>query len=348
MATFYEALKVKEQIAKDLLKRKDILGVGIGYYNPKKPKDGASIIVYSQKVVAHSTSKSNSKPMPIPKKISAKIKGKQLNVPVRVIKNDSFRPNIETAGTRFSRRIRPVQAGYSVGTVNWSGTGGVVVTNRNQLYLLSNNHVLNKNNSTGYTATLQPGGADGGKVSRDRIGSLNRFVKLRKTNNYIDAALAIPINNKVLSTKYAVIGSLRGHLKSYSVGSKFIKVGRTTGLTGGRVESINTDVKVDYGNYGRLGQIQFKNQTIITSTKPISKPGDSGSVWINYNNRFAAAVNYAGTADGKLSVSYPIHWAMQAFNTSVAASSNRIGNIASTGSENYDSSYTRPDRKSVV
>jgi len=50
---------------------------------------------------------------------------------------------------------------------------------------------------------------------------------------------------------------------------------------------------------------------------PISLPGDSGSVWIKYSNRYAAAVNYAGTADGKLSVSFPVHWAMQVFKTSI-------------------------------
>ena len=338
MATFSEASKAKKEIAKELLKRKDILGVGVGYYNPKNPKEGAGIIIYSQKAVAHIASTAKK----LPKKVEVNIKGKKLNIPVRVIKNDKFRSNIARAS--FTKRIRPVKAGYSIGPADWSGSGGIIAINypkKNQLFLLSNNHVLNKNNSSGYSETLQPGGADGGNKTKDRFGKMYKFVKLKKNSNYIDGALCIPVSNRLLSTKYPYVGKLKGHLKAYGVGTKFIKVGRTTGLVGGRVESINTDVKVDYGKYAGLGEIQFENQTIVRSTVPISKPGDSGSVWINYYTRSAAAVNFAGTADGKMSISYPIHWAMQVFNTRVATSINGGGRIISSKTKN-NSNYTSP------
>lgn len=332
MASFYEVIKAKEQISNKLLQRKDVLGVGVGYSNPSNPKEGASIIVYSQKTTANTLTVANS--------ITTKVNGKKISVPVRVVKNESFHPNSNTLSTNYSMRIRPVKAGYSIGTPNWSGTAGIVVTNstKNRLYVLSNNHVLNKNNQAGYTETIQPGGADGGKTVRDRIGRLYQFVKIKKQNNYLDAAISIPLNNSLLSTKYAIIGNLKGHSIRYKIGDKFIKVGRTTGLVGGWVESINTDLKVNYGNYSGLGEVQFRNQTIIRSNMPISLPGDSGSVWINYNNRYAAAVNYAGTADGKLSVSYPVHWAMQVFNTSIPVSKS-LGSLVSSKS---DSTSTNP------
>lgn len=334
MATFYEASKAKEQVADSLLKQSGILGVGVGYYNPKNPKDGAGIIIYSQKAAAQT--------MSIPNIVSATVKGKSLKVPVRIVKNNLFKPNLSIKASRFTRRIRPVQAGYSVGTPRWSGTGGIVVKNSNgtRLFLLSNNHVLNKNNSSGYTETTQPGGADGGRSVRDRIGRLYSYVKLKKTNNYIDGAISIPTNNKLLSTSYAILGKLKGHYVNYRVGSKFVKVGRTSGLVGGWVESINTDVKVNYGSYGGLGEILFRNQTIIKSNMPISLPGDSGSVWVDYKTKYAAAVNYAGTQDGKLSVSYPIHWAMQAFKINVATLSKSNQQLSVQGNDNK--AYTRP------
>lgn len=333
MATFYEVSKAKEQVVENLLKQSGILGVGVGFYDPKNPKNGASIIIYSQKAVAQT--------MSIPNTISATIEGKNLKVPVRIVKNNPFKTNLSTAPTQFTRRIRPVKAGYSVGTPKWSGTGGVVVTNsaRTRLFLLSNNHVLNKDNSSGYTETLQPGGADGGRSVKDRIGRLYSYVKLKKSSNYIDGALSIPSSNRLLSTSYAILGNLRGHFVSYKVGARFVKVGRTTGLVGGWVESINTDVKVNYGSYGGLGEILFKNQTIIRSNVPISLPGDSGSVWVDYKSKRAAAVNYAGTQDGKLSVSYPIHWALQAFKMNVATI-NQSSQLSDKSKA--DKSYTRP------
>lgn len=334
MATFYEASKAKEQVADSLLKQSGILGVGVGYHNPKNPRGGASIIIYSQEVVAQAIA--------IPNTISAMVEGKNLDVPVRIIKNNPFKSNSITKSTSFTRRIRPVKAGYSVGTTKWSGTGGVVVTNSNgtRLFLLSNNHVLNKDNSSGYTETLQPGGADGGHTVRDRIGKLYSYVKLKKSNNYIDGAITIPTTNKILSTSYAILGRLKGHFISYKVGSRFVKVGRTSGLVGGWVESINTDVKVNYGSYGGLGEILFRNQTIIKSNMQISLPGDSGSVWVDYKTKRAAAVNYAGTQDGKLSVSYPIHWAIQAFKINVATLSKSNQQLSDQGDDNK--AYTRP------
>ena len=52
MATFHEALKHKNRLSPVLLKRAEVMGVGVGYADPKKPTSGASVIVYThQKIV---------------------------------------------------------------------------------------------------------------------------------------------------------------------------------------------------------------------------------------------------------------------------------------------------------
>lgn len=344
MASFDEVFQAKEQIARNLLKRKDVFGVGVGYYDPKNPKKGAGIIIYSnQQPTSQPTVSASSSSKKESNTVTTKINGKTVTIPIRIVKNDSFKANVSVRSTNFTRKIRPVRAGYSVGTTKWSGTAGLIVTNypgRNRLYVASNNHVLNLNNTNGYTETVQPGGADGGKSGRDRIGRLYRFVKLRKSNNYLDAAISIPLRNSLLTPKYALIGNVKGHYANYRIGARFIKVGRTTGLVGGVVESINTDLKINYGTYGKLGSIYYKNQTIIRSNQPISLPGDSGSVWLDSRNFYATAVNYAGTSDGKLSVSYPIHWLMQAFRTRVAVPGLQSGYVIQL--KGADNSYTQP------
>lgn len=321
-------------MSKKLLKRKDIIGVGVGYFNLGKPTKGATIILYTNQFAPTIQT--------FPSHLSAKVKGKILNIPIRVIKNKPFTANITQISSVYKKRIRPVRAGYSVGYANSSGTAGLIVTNnKNQLFICSNNHVLNKNNSKGVSETIQPGGADGGRAKKDRIGRLNRFVRLRKTNNYLDAATSIPIKNSLLDPRYPSVGTIPGHYKSYKVGWNFIKVGRTTGRVRGRVQSINTDVKVDYGGYGGLGEIEFKNQTVVVNSKPISLAGDSGSVWLRAKDRYATAVNFAGSGDGRISICFPIHWFMQVFKTRVARTTGGKGKVKKIESK-ISNVYTRP------
>ncbi|MGE5703395.1 MAG: hypothetical protein ACM32O_12765, partial [Clostridia bacterium] len=310
MATFYHAYLAKEKLSRSMIHKNGIAGVGVGYVNPKNPKLGAGVVVYT-------TSNKVSITNAAPQSVQLSVKGSTVSVPVRTIPSGKFHSFADVDPRRFRERIRPVPAGYSVGHPEASGTAGLIVVNypaRTRLYICSNNHVLNKNNSTGYTETIQPGGADGGRTVRDRIGRLDRFVRLRRNgDNFLDAATSKPLRNSLLSPTYATVGVLPGHVRSYSVGDRFKKVGRTTGFVRGVVESINTDLFINYGKYGGLGSIRFRNQTVITSSMPISLPGDSGSVWLRAKDNFAAAVNFAGTSDGKRSIAYPVQWFMQVF-----------------------------------
>ncbi|PUA40479.1 hypothetical protein C8Z91_03190 [Paenibacillus elgii] len=311
VATFMAALQMKRKMAPHILKKSGVHGVGIGYKDPANPKKGAAVIIYTDKVSSASLGL-------IPAMFAAKAKGKGTAVPIRIVKTGKMR-----AHANYTRRIRPVPPGYSVGTPVDSGSVGLIVTNNSKAasrYLLSNNHVLNPNNTNFATETIQPGGADGGRSGTDRIGRLYSYVKLeKKKNNFIDAALSVPTNKRLLNPNYPTVGAIPGYVTSYRVGERLKKVGRTTGLVNGRVESIDTDIQIDYG--GNLGVLNFKNQTVIRGTTPISLAGDSGSAWLRRSDNYAAAINFAGTSDGRLSIAFPVHWAMQAFGTKVARAS---------------------------
>jgi len=318
MATFESVLQVKRKLASKLLKRKGIYGVGVGFKNPANPKQGAALIIYANQAAAVRLGTRGSK-------FSAVSKGKTLTVPVRIVRCGKCKAN-----ANYRRRIRPVQPGYSVGTTDGSGSAGLIVrgasSSSRRLYLLSNNHVLNPDNTGGRIATIQPGGSDGGSSKRDRIGRLYCYVRLNPDgDNMIDAAITIPARRNLLNPKYPTVGAIPGHVTSYRVGDRLKKVGRTTGLRYGTVESVNTDLTINYG--GRLGDLKFVDQTVISGSRPVSLPGDSGSVWLRRSDNAAAAVNFAGSDDGRMSIAFPIHWAMQAFGVRVARPGNRAGAV---------------------
>lgn len=338
MANFHAAYLAKERLSRQMLKKRGVHAIGVGLHSPKHPRKGAAVIVYTGILSASSSGKRR-----IKKKAVIRAKGKKITVPIRVLSTPKFKANAYQAKQEFRERVRPVRAGYSVGTVNSSGTAGLIVSDSSSArFVLSNNHVLNRNNTNSYSETIQPGGADGGRSTVDRIGRLYRFVQLRRDRtNLLDAAISIPIRKSLLSPRYALFGALPGHVNTYRIGERFKKVGRTTGVTRGTVESINTDVRVDYGDYGELGIVPFRNQTVIRGTSPVSLPGDSGSVWLTNKGNYAAAVNYAGSADGRLSISFPVEWAMQTFGIQVARPG-RAGRVKRRKIKGNKHRYTKP------
>jgi hypothetical protein len=304
MVSFAEAAEFKRRIARSVLRKSYVQAIGVGYRDSKHPEKGAAVLIY---VDAFS---------PASFKFTPKRSQRASRIPIRIVKAAKLRAN-----SFSTRRIRPVQAGYSVGTTSVSGTLGLIVADCHeptQRYILSNNHVLtNPLNGKTRTATLQPGGQDRGRLPRDRIGTLDRVAVLRRRRpNYIDAALSVPIRKNIVNPRYPKAGTVPGHVTSYRVGDRFKKVGQSSGLRYGIVESVDTDVLVEYER--PLGTLRFENQTIIRGRRPVSLPGDSGSVWLRRKDHYAAAVNFAGTDDGRVSVAFPVDWAMQAFRTRTA------------------------------
>ncbi|MDF2646280.1 MAG: hypothetical protein K0Q73_2085, partial [Paenibacillus sp.] len=129
------------------------------------------------------------------------------------------------------------------------------------------------------------------------------------------------------------------------------KSGRTTGFVRGTVEANNVDVRVSYG--GTLGTLLFRNQSVIRgNTGAVSLPGDSGSVWLRSSDRFAAALNFAGTADGRRSISSPMGTVMSTYGLRIAIpaaggtfKAGAIKGIAPRGNYAYVQQLTKEQRK---
>ncbi|MDQ0088706.1 hypothetical protein J2T12_002116 [Paenibacillus anaericanus] len=344
MASFHKAYQIKKRLAGSMLRKRGVHGIGIGLKDPAHPKKGAAVVVYVNTLSAAGVKKRTKKDHRSSLHF-LKLKS-TAGVPIRIVRSAKFHKNgTPPSKQNFKGRIRPLIGGYSIGTTEESGTAGLIVSPKRCpriRNILSNNHVLANENSCRNSPTLQPGGADGGTLKRDLIGHMNRFVKLHKRKaNYLDAATSKPLRRNLLKPRYAVFGTVPGHVCSYRVGDRFKKVGRTSGVVTGIVDSIHTDIQVGYGGYGNLGTITFKNQSVIRGQRPVSLPGDSGSVWLTRRGNLAAAVNFAGSGDGRLSISYPVEWFMQVFGDRVAHSRSRgIVRPRKRSKKNY--LFTRP------
>ncbi|HET7010968.1 MAG TPA: hypothetical protein VFI11_09355 [Anaerolineales bacterium] len=192
--------------------------------------------------------------------------------------------------------------------------------------ILSNNHVLaNGNDASIEDPILQPGTADGGREENDTIAYLERFVPIEyslepstcglasgladvanliarlvgskhrlqairanpEAVNRVDAALARPTDDSIVSDEILEIGRVAGTLAP-SLGLAVRKSGRTTGLTTGEITVIEATVDVGYDE--RLAR--FEGQML---TGPMSEPGDSGSLLVAANSLQAVGLLFAGS-----------------------------------------------------
>lgn len=228
----------------------------------------------------------------------------------------------------------PVPIGVSVGHPDvTAGTIGVRVTDGVNVYALSNNHVLANSNAAQLgDPALQPGAFDGGVSPDDAIGTLADFAPIGfcecsfywfgfcfgKTCpvNTMDAAIALSSPGELgTSTSTGEYGSAVGYgTPSTSLhpaygdpevigdenvldllGTSVQKMGRTTGLTVGTVDTVNATVNVCYDQLCTL-EASFDDQIIITPGT-FSGGGDSGSLIItNDATRQAVGLLFAGSS----------------------------------------------------
>jgi hypothetical protein len=193
-------------------------------------------------------------------------------------------------------RQRPLVPGCSIcHEADTAGTLGAVVDRDGQRLLLSNSHVLARSGlATPGDAVLQPGPADGG-TAEDRVGVLDTSVPLvTGRGNTVDAALARPDDG--------IAVDLSGSPTATAVldGDELVeKLGRTTGLTRGRVTAIEVDdVVVDFGS--EVGLLRFDGQVEVsgTSAGPFSRGGDSGSLVRLAGGGPAVGLLFAGSERG--------------------------------------------------
>lgn len=201
----------------------------------------------------------------------------------------------------YQRRGRPLRIGLSVGHFNiTAGTLGAFVQRRSDgaIAILSNNHVLaDENSGNAGDDVLQPGKHDGGTRPKDVIGALGKFVRLSTSRaNLVDCAIGLlkPSIRHVLEIRG--VGHLTGVGPVPETKDRVTKLGRTTGLTHGRVTAFELDnviVGYDIGNLRFDGQIEIEG----AGNDPFSDGGDSGSLIVDQERR-GVALLFAGGDQG--------------------------------------------------
>ncbi len=199
-------------------------------------------------------------------------------------------------------RLRPLVPGCSIcHEADTAGTLGAVVDRDGGRFLLSNSHVLARAGlAAPGDAVLQPGPADGG-TAQDRVGVLETSVPLDPdAGNRVDAALAR------LDAGIEVDLSASPSATARLDGDELVeKLGRTTGLTRGRVTAIEVDdVVVDFGD--GVGLLRFDGQVEVSGSAggpdgtpgPFSLGGDSGSLVRLADAGPAVGLLFAGSEAG--------------------------------------------------
>jgi hypothetical protein len=160
------------------------------------------------------------------------------------------------------------------------------VTDGDNVYALSNNHVYANENLAGTgDPVIQPGAFDGGFTPADDIGTLADFepIDFEGVENTIDAAIAIALSstddlgNATPSDGY---GTPKSTPAEANVNLRVMKYGRTTGLTKGKIVAINATVVVGYDE----GEARFVEQIVITPGS-FAAGGDSGSLIVVQKGR---------------------------------------------------------------
>jgi hypothetical protein len=308
-----QAKHVKETYVLDLLNKRNVVGVGLGYKISQGVNTGELGLIVS---VTHKADVSA---------LAAKdLVPKALNgVKTDVVETGMFRAQDSSIDPKG--RWRPVvPPGVSVGHPGvTAGTFGCLVRRGDDVFILSNNHVLaDVNQGKQGDPILQPAVADGGTAG-DTIATLADYVPIdfgtsepecsiaewvTKTLNYVagalgsshqltavkktpgvnrvDVALARPQALNLVKKEILNIGTPAG-VGSATLGLEVQKMGRTTGYTTGRITQLEATVRIDYEGPSAL----YTGQIIAS---PMSKGGDSGSVVLDMDGRVVGLL-FAGS-----------------------------------------------------
>ncbi len=331
-----QAKSAKETHAVDLLGKRNVVGVGLGYKVSQGENTGELSVVVS---VTH-------------KEPAAALTARDLVPPkVENVKTDVVETGLLRALPSGGEELGPqdrwrpvIPPGVSVGHyLITAGTFGCLVHRDEELFILSNNHVLaNTNTCEIWDPILQPGSADGGGPE-DRIARLAEYVPLifdsepsecdiadwtaklmnviagalgsrheleavkrSEAANRVDAALARPLSPNQVTNEILGIGTPVG-VGTASLGTEVQKSGRTTGYTKGTITQVDATVRIDY--YGP--KALFTGQLIAS---PMSEGGDSGSAVLDMEKRVVGLL-FAGSPAA--TILNPIDAVLSALNVEV-------------------------------
>lgn len=249
--------------------------------------------------------------------------------PAEFAEKEKLTPEAETFRhrTEINARghfARPVPIGVSVGNVGECSSGTIscrVKNGLNQLFALSNNHVLALENDAPLNSYVQqPGLYDAHCTATvgDRIGQLAQFklIFFGGTDNTIDAAISTTTApNLGTATPSDGYGMPKTTVVSPMLKMLVQKYGRTTGLTHGKIDGINATFNVSYES----GSATFVGQISIKSKKPkaFMKAGDSGSLLVTDPGRNPVGLCFAANNKGTLGVANPIQPVLDEFQVTI-------------------------------
>ena len=225
----------------------------------------------------------------------------------------------------FTARRRPAPCGISIGNClqPMAGTLGCLVTRNNQLFLLSNNHVMALVNTSPLgTGISQPGRLDGGVCPADIIARLTQFIPINFAAgalNRVDAAIAQTspnlVDRRILRTGGLLQPIVPGNQQPV-FNMQVQKSGRTTQYRRGFVDLVSTTIDVNYAPFG--GVARFQNQFRVRGIGSIfSDRGDSGSLVTTFPQNQPVGLLFAGTAASNTTFCNPISTVLSSFGVSI-------------------------------
>jgi hypothetical protein len=315
------AISVKQQNLNHLIKRRNVVGVGVGF------KESEGVVTDELAVTINVARKVPVAQLAESDKVPRDLDG----VRTDVVETGRFLAGeapaqAQTTKDRWRQRIPP---GVSIGHIDvTAGTFGCLVRRGSEIFILSNNHVLaNVNAGQPGDAIIQPGRYDGGgqadKVATladyipldfgggsascniatglekalnwvaETVGSSHRMIAYQTApgENLVDAALARPLDPAQFIADIFKIGRPRG-VRQAALGVKVRKTGRTTGYTQGTITQIDVTTSVDYN--GRMAT--FTDQLMASG---MSAGGDSGSAILDEDG-LVVGLLYAGSGQATL------------------------------------------------
>ena len=308
--TLEEVRRVKAEYAGFLLGKRNVVACGVGYKKVDGTRTDELCVIVS---VARKVLREELAPGDL---IPQALKG---------IKTDVQETGVIRALQDRTDKWRPAPGGVSCGHIDiTAGTLGCLVSRGDQIYILSNNHVLaNSNQGQPGDPILQPGPYDGGTLE-DQIATLEEFVPINfdidvpicpiaigtasvlnwgarllgsrhrlqafqenPAMNLVDAAIARPLSADLVEKRILEIGEPQG-VGEGILGLKIRKSGRTTGLTSGEITQVDVTVRVIYG---LVKVATFTDQLMAGA---MSSGGDSGSAVLDEGDRVVGLL-FAGS-----------------------------------------------------
>ena len=212
------------------------------------------------------------------------------------------------------------------------GTLGSLLTSGTTLYILSNNHILARQDQASPGENIsQPGLIDNGCQPATTVAHYSTAPKL---GSNVDAAIAQLISGQMNSTgSIQGIGTISSVVKAPAVGLAVEKSGRTTGTTTGTIGSTNTSVNVQYQircGQGKKYTISYTNQIVINSSS-FSAGGDSGSLIVTSSScHQPVGLLFAGSSSS--TIANPIGEVLSKIGTALGHSVSFVGGTCTSTS----------------